>query len=118
MKIVVLKSCPNKHGSSNLLSDEVIKGAEESGLSVAEIDVARVNVTPCIGCVGNGNHSQFSRDGLWHSRLVYTRTGIVDRKLKIDIKKRTSGGAKPLKALVYCGFPSYQRQLIEFYARL
>ena len=87
MKIVVLKSCPNKHGSSNLLSDEVIKGAEESGLSVAEIDVARVNVTPCIGCVGNGNHGQFSRDGLWHSRLVYTRTGIVDRKLKIDIKK-------------------------------
>ena len=39
MKIVVLKSSGNTHGSSNMLADEFIRGAKESGHTVTEIDV-------------------------------------------------------------------------------
>ena len=34
MKIVVLEGSPNKHGSSNLLADEFIRGAQEAGHTV------------------------------------------------------------------------------------
>lgn len=54
MKIVVLKSSGNTHGSSNLLADEFIRGAGESGHTVTEIDTFRINVSPCTGCVACG----------------------------------------------------------------
>ncbi len=31
MKIIVLEGSPNKHGSSNMLADSFIRGAEEAG---------------------------------------------------------------------------------------
>ena len=33
MKIIVLEGSPNQHGSSNMLADNFIRGAEEAGLS-------------------------------------------------------------------------------------
>ena len=54
MKIVVLKSSGNTHGSSNLFADKFIHGAKESGHTVTEIDVFRANVNPCTGCVACG----------------------------------------------------------------
>ena len=54
MKIVVLKSSGNTHGSSNLLADAFIRGAKESGHTITEIDVYKANVKPCTGCVACG----------------------------------------------------------------
>ncbi|MDO5860435.1 flavodoxin family protein [Methanobrevibacter sp.] len=54
MKIVVLKGSPNINGSSNMLADNFIKGAEEAGHEIEEIDVAHANIHPCIGCVQCG----------------------------------------------------------------
>ena len=34
MKIVVLEGSPNKHGSSNMLANEFIRGAQEAGHTV------------------------------------------------------------------------------------
>lgn len=34
MNILVIESSPHKHGSSNLLADQFIKGAKESGHQV------------------------------------------------------------------------------------
>ena len=50
MKILVLKSSGNKHGSSNTLADEFIQGAKESGHKITEYDVFRADIQPCIGC--------------------------------------------------------------------
>ena len=50
MKILVLKSSGNRHGSSNTLADEFIRGAKESGHTVTEYDVFRADIRPCIGC--------------------------------------------------------------------
>ena len=54
MKIVVLTGSPQKHGSSNLLAEQFIKGAKEAGNSVSVIDAAHVNVKPCTGCIHCG----------------------------------------------------------------
>ena len=54
MKIVVLESSPNKHGSSNLLADNFIRGAEEAGHTCKVIDAAKAKLRPCAGCIRCG----------------------------------------------------------------
>ena len=54
MKIVVLESSPNKHGSSNLLADNFIRGAEEAGHTCKVIDAAKAKLRPCTGCIRCG----------------------------------------------------------------
>lgn len=54
MKIVVLEGSPNKHGSSNMLADEFIRGAKEAGHSIEVIDVAHADIHPCSGCIHCG----------------------------------------------------------------
>lgn len=54
MRIVVLEGSPNKKGSSNLLTDEFIRGAEEADHTVEIIDAAHADIHPCIGCVRCG----------------------------------------------------------------
>ena len=50
MKIVALKGSPHRHGSSNALAGEFIRGAKESGHEVEEFDIPFLDVHPCIGC--------------------------------------------------------------------
>lgn len=54
MKIIVLEGSPNQHGSSNMLADNFIRGAEEAGHTVKVIDAARADIHPCIGCIHCG----------------------------------------------------------------
>ena len=54
MKIVVLEGSPNKNGSSNMLAEQFIKGALETGHQVEVIDAARAKIHPCTGCVHCG----------------------------------------------------------------
>lgn len=50
MYIVMITGSPHKNGTSSLLADEFIKGAEESGHSVFRFNTAFECVHPCIGC--------------------------------------------------------------------
>ena len=50
MKILVLKSSGNRHGSSNTLADEFIRGARGAGHEITEYDVFRADIRPCMGC--------------------------------------------------------------------
>lgn len=50
MKIVVLTGSPRRHGNSNYLADQFIKGAEEAGCEVFRFDSAFKKVHPCTGC--------------------------------------------------------------------
>ena len=50
MKILVLESSGNIRGSSNMLADEFIRGAEENGHEVTVYNVIRKNIKPCLGC--------------------------------------------------------------------
>ena len=50
MKILVLGSSGNKHGSSNLLAEAFVRGAKEKGHEITEYDVIRADIRPCLGC--------------------------------------------------------------------
>jgi multimeric flavodoxin WrbA len=54
MKIVVLMGSPNKNGSTRMLVDSFVKGAESAGHTCEVVDVCHANVHPCIGCVRCG----------------------------------------------------------------
>lgn len=54
MKIAVLKSSPNIHGSSNFLAENFIRGAKEAGHTAEVIDTAHANLHPCTGCIHCG----------------------------------------------------------------
>ena len=54
MKIVVLMGSPNINGSTSMLVQSFRKGAEEKGHSVCVIDVCKLNIAPCTGCVACG----------------------------------------------------------------
>ena len=62
MKIAVLTGSPQKHGSSNLLAGQFIKGAEEAGSRVSVIDTAQANVHPCTGCIRCGYGGQCAQN--------------------------------------------------------
>ena len=54
MKITVLFASPNKNGSTAILVDNYKRGAKENSHIVEVLDVCKMNVHPCIGCVRCG----------------------------------------------------------------
>ena len=49
-KVLILSSSPRKGGNSDLLYDEFMKGAKESGHDVEKIFVANKKINYCAGC--------------------------------------------------------------------
>ena len=54
MKIVVLMGSPNRKGSTNLLVEAFVRGAQESGHTCEVVDVCHADIRPCTGCVHCG----------------------------------------------------------------
>lgn len=54
MNILILQSSPNLQGSTAILTDEFARGAREAGHTVTRVDVDRLDVAPCTGCVACG----------------------------------------------------------------
>ena len=50
MKIVVLKGSPRTNGNSNMLADEFIRGAKESGNEIVEFDCTKRKIGGCMAC--------------------------------------------------------------------
>lgn len=53
--ILILSGSPRKDGNSDLLCNEFMKGAIESGNKVEKIEVARKKISPCIACYSCNN---------------------------------------------------------------
>ncbi len=51
MKITVITSSAHKHGTSAMMADEFIRGAEEAGHEIFRFDAAFKSIHPCIGCM-------------------------------------------------------------------
>jgi multimeric flavodoxin WrbA len=58
MKIVVLTSSPHKKGTSNTLINEFVRGAEDSGKQLEIIDLAHIDIHPCLGCNACGMNGE------------------------------------------------------------
>ncbi|MBR2737900.1 MAG: flavodoxin family protein [Lachnospiraceae bacterium] len=54
MKIMILMGSPNRKGSTNILVESFVRGAEESGHTCEVIDVCHAEIRPCTGCVACG----------------------------------------------------------------
>ncbi len=49
-KVLILSGSPRVGGNSDLLCDEFMRGAKESGNEVSKINVAQKKVAGCLGC--------------------------------------------------------------------
>lgn len=105
MKIVVLEGSPNKNGSSNLLAENFIRGAEEAGHSIQVIDAAHANIYPCTGCIHCGYEGPCSQkddmDGI--------RQKILDADMMVFVTPLYYYGiSAQLKTLIdrFCAFNS------------
>lgn len=64
-KVLVLSASPRKGGNSDLLCDEFIKGAQESGHQTEKVFVASKNINYCKGCeVCNTTHKCVQNDDM------------------------------------------------------
>lgn len=52
MKILAISASPRKGGNSDVLCDEFLKGAAESGHEVQKIRLAEKKIAPCLACYG------------------------------------------------------------------
>ena len=91
MKILVLEGSPNRHGSSNFLAEEFIRGAREAGHTVEIIDAAHADLHPCTGCVRCGYEGpcvqkdgmeQFRRQILDADMLVFVTPPLLLRDVR------------------------------------
>lgn len=48
--VLVISSSPRKGGNSDLLCDEIVKGAQEAGHQTEKISVREKNINYCTGC--------------------------------------------------------------------
>ena len=54
MRILILQASPNLRGSTAILAEEFARGAREAGHAVTRVDVDRLDIAPCTGCVACG----------------------------------------------------------------
>ena len=73
MKITVLQGSPNRDGSTAVLIENFVKGAQESGHTASVIDTAHGNISPCIGCVACGYEGSCVR----HDDIAQIREEIL-----------------------------------------
>lgn len=56
-KVLVLSGSPRKNGNSDILCDEFMRGAVESGNDAEKIRVAEKRIAPCLGCYYCKDHN-------------------------------------------------------------
>ncbi len=55
-KVLILSGSPRKNGNSDILCDEFMKGAKDSGNEVEKIRVSTKKIAPCSGCYHCSSH--------------------------------------------------------------
>lgn len=105
MKIIVLEGSPNKKGSSNMLAEQFVRGATETGHSVQVINAAHVNIHPCTGCIRCG----YEGPCVQKDDVVEIRQEILDADMMVFVTPLYYYGmSSQLKMLIdrFCAFNS------------
>ena len=80
MNIIILQGSPNTDGSTALLCNEFSQGARHTGHSVECIDIARLSIAPCLGCVQCGYGA---RPCVQHDDMQIVRKKILDADMVV-----------------------------------
>lgn len=103
MKVTVITGSPHKKGTSALLADEFIRGAQEAGWETCRFDAAFEQVAPCLGC---------DRCGIGAAPCVQK-----DAMQKLMPELLTSQAVALVTPLYYFGFSAQIKRVIDrFYA--
>ena len=103
MKVTVITGSPHKKGTSALLADEFIRGAQEAGWETFRFDAAFEQVAPCLGC---------DRCGIGTAPCVQK-----DAMQKLMPELLTSQAVALVTPLYYFGFSAQIKRVIDrFYA--
>ncbi|MDE6054278.1 MAG: flavodoxin family protein, partial [Lachnospiraceae bacterium] len=52
MKVLAVSASPRSGGNSDILCDQFLKGAAESGHETEKISIGHKNIHPCMACYG------------------------------------------------------------------
>ena len=79
MDIVALMGSPRKHANTDMLLDEMIRGAEENGHNVVKYYVGDLDVHPCRGCgvCTMGKDCVFKDDGFEITHHIAEAEGLI-----------------------------------------
>ena len=79
-KILILNGSPRPGGNTAALISEFTRGAEEAGNVVTRADLGRLDIHPCLGCMGGGkdpDHPCVQRDGMDTIYPAYREADVV-----------------------------------------
>lgn len=103
MKATIITGSPHKKGTSALLADEFIRGAQEAGWDTYRFDSAFEDVSPCLGC---------DRCGIGAAPCVQK-----DAMRRLTPELLTSDAIALVTPLYYFGFSAQIKRVIDrFYA--
>lgn len=77
-KVLILSGSPRKGGNSDLLCDEFMKGAKESGNDVEKIFIRNKKIAPCNACY-------YCRDNNGKCAIQDDMSEILDKILNADV---------------------------------
>lgn len=77
-KVLILSGSPRKCGNSDLLCDEFMKGAKESGNDVEKIFIRNKKIAPCNACY-------YCRDNNGKCAIQDDMSEILDKILNADV---------------------------------
>lgn len=94
VKITILMGSPNSNGSTRLMADEFVKGATEAGHICEVVDVCKLHINPCTGCVACGyegpcvqkDGNQTIRERLLDSDMVVFATPLYYYGMTAQLK--------------------------------
>ena len=103
MKIVVLTGSPHVQGTTSVLADEFVAGAQEAGHEVVRFDTAQMQIHPCTGCD--------------HCKKVEETCIFKDDMLQVYPKMKEAEAVVFVSPLYYFGVTAQLKSTIDrFYA--
>lgn len=107
MKITVLAGSPHKKGSSNMLAEQFIMGAKENGHKVEILDVAHMDMHPCIGC----DHCGMNGDCIHRDDNMIIRDTLLSSDMVVFVTPIYYFGMSAQLKMVIDRFYSYTMKL-------
>lgn len=79
-KIVILNGSPRLHGNTAGLIEAFVRGAKQAGHEIVRFDLQKMDIHPCLGCLGGGKDPLspcIQKDGMAEIYLQYETADVL-----------------------------------------